>query len=430
MKVIKTLFTGIILIACLSLVSCKSTKKVPAAEAGAEENGDSTGSKAPSKNYTGWIDIPVKNLDLKVGSVRIRTKTKLGSYNISYLTEDGKYVPILSPANEYTGSYYSLKVGKKVYKLTPDVNIKTKARLDDSQKGLAMYYNVKDVASLVVQYDILSSSKKVEADMVKVTATIINESSKKQDFALKTILDTILGESNQYHFYTSEKAPVKNETLYRDVKNEKWIMSKNGIIKMQILLNGADISPIESVALANYVTLDTNLWEPDMLSYRAFDTVLSYNNSAVGITWPSVVLENGQSKSFIFYMAFAADVSEPKGFEYITQNSSEEQLAAFDSEDDEVEVVNTPAEKQEEKITVAQNEKTSVIQNTSDDVAQIIPSVGFDVSKISKEQLSPEYVQNLINKINMLEEDDSTVNRETLLQLNAELDAILEVLRQ
>ena len=48
---------------------------------------------------------------------------------------------------------------------------------------------------------------------------------------------------------------------------------------------------------------------------------------------------------------------------------------------------------------------------------------------LTQEQLTPEYIQKLLDKILALEENDANLNREELLKLNAELDAILESLR-
>ena len=58
-----------------------------------------------------------------------------------------------------------------------------------------------------------------------------------------------------------------------------------------------------------------------------------------------------------------------------------------------------------------------------------IPDVKFDVKSLSKEQFTPEYIQSLLFRIQSLEADDPALNREQILLLNAELDAILEALR-
>ena len=60
---------------------------------------------------------------------------------------------------------------------------------------------------------------------------------------------------------------------------------------------------------------------------------------------------------------------------------------------------------------------------------KVVPNVKFDVSTLTQEQLTPEYIQKLLDKILALEENDANLNREELLKLNAELDAILESLR-
>ena len=41
-----------------------------------------------------------------------------------------------------------------------------------------------------------------------------------------------------------------------------------------------------------------------------------------------------------------------------------------------------------------------------------------------------QYIQKLLDRISELEKDTSVANREEILQLNAELDEILSVLRQ
>ena len=56
--------------------------------------------------------------------------------------------------------------------------------------------------------------------------------------------------------------------------------------------------------------------------------------------------------------------------------------------------------------------------------------VPFDIETIGAEKLNYQYIQSLIDRINSLEGDDQNLDRNELLRLNAELDAILEKLRQ
>ena len=58
------------------------------------------------------------------------------------------------------------------------------------------------------------------------------------------------------------------------------------------------------------------------------------------------------------------------------------------------------------------------------------PDFEFIVPPVSDAQLDPEYVQDLIDRINSLQSDPDLVDHEEVSRLNAELDAILLKLRQ
>ena len=58
-----------------------------------------------------------------------------------------------------------------------------------------------------------------------------------------------------------------------------------------------------------------------------------------------------------------------------------------------------------------------------------VEEVPFDVSTVKKEQLDPAYVQSLLDRINSLEDSDSSIDQANLLKLNAELDAIINAIR-
>ena len=70
------------------------------------------------------------------------------------------------------------------------------------------------------------------------------------------------------------------------------------------------------------------------------------------------------------------------------------------------------------------------IINEKGEVPQEIPTVDFYIRNMSKDHLTPEYIQSLLDRIAALEEDSPSLNRQELLQLNTELDAILTYLRQ
>ena len=90
--------------------------------------------------------------------------------------------------------------------------------------------------------------------------------------------------------------------------------------------------------------------------------------------------------------------------------------------DDEDVVKNVKEPKQKKDVEVISSEEKPVEKE--------VQNVKIDVDSIEKEKLNYEYIQELIDKINKLEADDSEINKNELLMLNTELDVILEKLRQ
>ena len=407
----KLLFSTAVISILFELVSCKSADVVEKNEVKNEavkQNDKNT----EDKNYTSWIESAKEGNRLKSGIIRIKTKPHLGTFNIGVINDDNKDVSVLSSSNEYTSTSLYLKTSKKIYKLTAGSGVHTNSFV--GKNAIRLLYNIPKVADVAVDMYCFPSETPGDDDMIRVTATITNKGKKNETFSLKAILDTVLGESDKYHFYTSDGMPVKNEVIFRTMQNQKWVLSKNELASMQLLFDGGDCTAPSLVALANYSTLEKRSWEPDMLSYRAFDTVLSYNNSAVGVIWQESKIAPLETSKNVFYIALASDLRKPNGDKYLFHEENLE-----DEETEKTKVQNTKK----------MGEPADVLE-VAPSKPEVSESVDFTVKKLGKKQLSPEYVQALLNKIASLEENNPDINREELLQLNAELDAILEALRQ
>lgn len=386
-------------------------------------------STADAGNYTGWIKSKGKDITETFGIMQLKTRAKFGSYTISLINNKNKAVPVLSTSNEFTTNAIYLKNSRKTYCLTTDTSVKN--QVQKKEDGLSVLYSVPDVADVRVDFKCMSTEKKGTYNMLKVIMTVTNKSKRNDEFHLKSILDTTLGESDDFHFYTWEGVPVKNEVLYRTLQNQKWFLSKNNSAAMQFFYSGADCTVPALVALANYSTLEKNIWEPDMASFRAFDTVLSYNNSAVCAIWNPIKLAVNESGKVIFYLAFAVDGVKPNGENVIYDNNApklkpvEAAPAVEVIKDAGISGGYSLVEDLGEQETVSElNEKSESEKNTE------APSVDFYIQNMTNEQLTPEYIQALLDRIAALEENSPSLNRQELLQLNAELDAILTYLRQ
>ena len=406
--------------------------------------------KESKKNYTGWISSSIRPITSTVGNVKIDVRPKKGTFSLSVLNSNEKAIPVLSTANEYTTTSFYLKAGKKILKLCDDSNVSSAAK--KTAKGISILYTIDKTATVQVDLECVASVEGENEDTVKVTAVVHSLAKKKQEYSLKLILDTILGETDRHHFYTSSDSPVKGEVLYHSIKDDKWIVSRNTKANMQIILDGADVTPVESVALANYTTLNTKKWEADMTTFRSFDTVLSYNNSAVAVYWPKVNLEPEEEFTEIFYISLAAGENIPGGAAYVTgQVPAVEEAAETpvqNQEKTETAVSNTQKEPAVESIQAVQetpkpvvetvepkNTETKVVEpvvetpkTETQSVAAVEEKTPAKTTGIADDKLSIDYIQKLLDRIESLEEGDPEVNKEEINALNAELDAILTIL--
>ena len=408
--------------------------------------------KESKKNYTGWVSSSIRPVTSTIGNIKIDVRPKKGTFSIAVLNANGKAIPVLSTANEYTTTSLYLKAGKKILKLCDDSNVVSAAK--KTANGISIRYTIDKTAMVQLDFECLASVEGENEDTVKIVATVQSLAKKKQDYALKLLLDTVLGETDRHHFYTSEDSPVKGEVLYHSMKDEKWVVSKNAKATMQLIFEGADITPIESVALANFTTLDTKKWEADMTTFRSFDTVLSYNNSAVAVYWPKDSLEPEQEQSQIFYISLAAGENIPGGAAYIngqTVPQSDEQSAQEKEKESEkgkkgtqedTSVQNIQAVKEEEPVKTEPKktetkqpeseakteQKETKPQNVTAVEDKSSAKTSTNTSGITEDKLSLDYIQKLLDRIESLEEGDPSVNKEEINALNAELDAILTIL--
>jgi len=415
----KIVFTGLLLALVLSFTACGTTDEAKKAEKEAKKT-EAEAKKEKKDNGPQEVSSG-KEVTSKNGLIRIKVKPNLGTYNIAVVNKDEKLIPVTSTGNEYTSTCLYLKMNSKIYKLMAASNVNTSVTRNEN--GVSIDYDIPSVAHVNLNMDCIKSAEDSDLDMIKTTVTIKNLAKKRADFSLKQIIDTVLGEKTDIHFYSADNIPVKNEVLYRNLKNQNFFLSKNNSAVMQMLFNGGDATQPELLALANYSTLDTSSWEPGMTSYRSFDTVLSYNNSAVGAIWPEVRLLPDETCKIVYYLAFAVDGASPLGMEYVYGIPVEKKA------DKEVEKTGVEETLQLENSYTEEEPKTE-FKVSQDYTPKALEKVDFNVKKLPAEKYSQEYIQKLLDRISELEKDSASVNREELLKLNQELDEILAALRE
>ena len=407
--------------------------------------------KDNKKNYTGWISSSMRPVTGIYGNVKLYANPKKGTFAISVLNEDEKAINVLSSSNEYTTTSFYLQAGRKLFKLCDDSSVDSAAK--KTEKGLRLRYTIERNAVVIIDFECFSSKEGYAEDSVKITGAVVSLAKKKTDFALKLVFDTVLGETDRHHFYDSLNQPVKGEVIYHSMEEEKYFTSKNAKASMQMIFAGAEATPVQSVILANFTTLDTKKWEPDMTNFRSFDTVLSYNNSAVGVFWPKTSLEPDGEKDFVFYISMATGSDVPGGADYIFAEAPQEEGAEEQSEEagedaasaeegvqniqavkeEAAKPAEKPAEKPVEKPAVTEPVKTpeepQLVQTIKEEpLPEEKPAAVTEPVKIGDNRLSYDYIQRLLDRIDELEEGDPDLNKAEINALNAELDEILTIL--
>ena len=306
-------------------------------------------------------------------------------------SENDDYVPLFTTANEAYSSGFYLKYGKISRKLTRSTGINVE--IAETDNGAEVTYTIKNTATVIIKYTILSAVDKHLADCVRVDVSVENLNKLSDTFAVKAVFDTMLGEFIGKHFITAETEAINTEHMFQTMMDAKWIRSTDGVESMQFLLHGGDVSTPQYVALANRDLLLSTEWVPVVTDGRYFDSIRVTGNSAVGIYWRDVQLKSHAKSKFTFYITAATSSLPPPDIKTVCGNLSDE-IATLNVSD--------------EPVYVDSHGTT------------------FTVGELSEEQLDPAYIQELFNRIQELENSEgSSTYYDEIQKLNGELDAIL-----
>lgn len=371
--------------------------------------------------YTGWVYVPDTNFVIAKGDVKLTVRGKTGCFGLSVIPEAGKPVPVLATQEAFSSSFFSVKIGRKEYRLNRDPGVQCEARR--TQYGAQMAYTVKDEVQVVVDFSFMPSiAASSRLDMLRVTVYTINLGRSTQSFTVKGVFDTLLGENSVAHFATATRNRINTEVQYMDMHSERWVRSSNAKGAVQFLLDGNGITEPQFVTLANRDKLSMSRWVPDVQKSGSFSSVLAYNNSAVGINWPPAYLDPLKVDVITFYISFAADGNEPAGKDFLA--SLAEGKTALPSN-----LPNAVSAAGAQSHPFSLDDGSASFGTRTDSVAAGPSQTAFG-SAISANQLDPEYIQDLLDRIAKLENDPEKVDREEIMRLNAELDAIFQIIRR
>ena len=398
-----------------------------------------------------------KAVENRVGNVKLVLRGSLGSFQIYAVDSDQTEIPVLSTLDDFVSSYFSVLVGKKEYRMYENSGVLAGTRKTDL--GTQVVYVIPEEVRLLVKFEAMKSGFSDNEDMIKITAVVKNTGKKAADFALKNVLDTTLGEQRGPHFSTAEDSAINSEMQIRKFDKVRWMNSGNQKVSMQVFFSGGDISVPEVVSLANKDFISLPSWIPNAIRSRSFDSVLSYNNSAICINWEKVRLLPDGEASFIYYIALTTDGKKINGEDFIAsiekilKENGDIQKYSVKEFEDAYQKALTYAEQgdYENAMTIVlwlwenpehRNGRLESLKNyiakmldasRSEDFEKKLTELNANMpytegGKASNEKIDYGYVHELIQKIYALE-SGSDVDRAEIMRLNSELDAAMDDLR-
>lgn len=351
-------------------------------------------------------------------AVRVEFLGKTGTFNIFRtvpknpenknpdVKTDFKQIALFSDADNCLSTGFLLKIDGEIYHLTATNRIQKELRR--LQNSAQLVYTLGHKIRFIVDFSLISSKTDLPEDIICVKMYTISLDRQPHEVAIKGIFDTTAGEGSSVHFSTSKGTKVRGETIFSasEVERERDLISADDRTTFQFVLDGNGVSPVKSVIIANIDQLYKMNWTPIVRKGRGFTNIRGYDDSGVMIDWAEFIVQGEQNALHTFYIATATNDELPRGLYYIDgiENALKEE--------------EIPPKKEEPPAVPPKKENP----DKRTDVDFVVPS-------IKDYQLDPEYIQNLIDRIDALQ-SSKNVDQKELKKLNGELDAILEKLRQ
>nr|MCR5606724.1 hypothetical protein [Treponema sp.] len=307
--------------------------------------------------------------------------------NNSFFSNKIEKYPLIEKKNNYNSSYFFLYVDGKCYKLKRSSDVA--CWVVKSEQGVKVSYKVRDFAQVDINYVLVHDKA-----CAQISAVISNISNEEHEYGLCSVYDTFLGETSGLHFSTKNINSISNKVIFDNFENESYLRSSDGYSSIQFTASMNDTDAFEKVILASESDFSFNSWFPSVAIGKPFTTVESYGDSVAAFYWKRSLLATGQNRIITFYVSAACNGNVP---EYIREAS-------------------------EAKVIKVENAKSNVIKETS---------LNANNAKINEEKIDSEYIQSLLDRIEMLKAgDENGASEEEIKKLNAEIDVILQMMRQ
>ena len=325
-------------------------------------------------------------VDIYDGKLRLVIEDYDGNFYLYRKNLQGNYVSLLDSKRYSLNSGFYILYGKSVQKLmrSGDLSIFS----EETASGARLTFVSEEKFICTIDFVFLASDGK-ESDSLRIDASVKNVSQESKLVGLKVFFDTILGENSGTHFSTALHGSISSECYFNDMSREQWIQSSNDNVALRFLFAGDNITPIQTLALANKDVLSVPVWAPVFVPDRKFDSLQSYNNSALCASWEPKYLTSGEELSVCFYITTGAGRLLPADYKTLRSGIT----------------------------------GTSSVSDKGADSLSAFKSLPPPVDNIRDD--TDAYIRFLIARVRELEENPAAASREEITRLQAEIDAVL-----
>ena len=340
-------------------------------------------------------------------------------------------VPVIDTLDYANSSYIGIAVDKRFYNVHNTSGI-TYSYSNDGDT-LTVNYQIKKQILLSVEYTI--SSKNI----LSIKYHVKNIDSDAHSVMLKSVFDTIFEEFNGGFYSTESKKKIKSEYIISDFDRHQYIESSNKVVSIRFLLDENFSKYAYKAVVAAKPYFESDIFEGRFVEGRGFNTVLSYNNSAIGFFFKTLKLNAGEEKTFVQRIlfsktefAFPDDLDEePEQNVFVdgesdSENETQSAVTKFvpvDNAADYKPGVPSAVEEDDEEETV--DVKTEV--KTPVSVSK--PEQDNAVTEARRNALKKE-ASSLIDRIEKLDDDGANTDQAEVMRLQAQLDQILRQLKE
>ncbi|MCF7939088.1 MAG: hypothetical protein K9L68_10875 [Spirochaetales bacterium] len=236
--------------------------------------------------------------EITEGRIKIDIYEKIGRFIPSYLSDirSRTYTPLLLNKDPRT-SYFSLLVDNKIYRLGDSGVFRHSVSKKDNTATITWKSSELEIIQKIEPAGASTSSV---TNGLRLSIEMKNVSEKDLRVGIRYLMDTVLGEQQNAHFYLPDSSVDRESSFSGDSMPAYWISASernSGKPALQFMTKASGITQPNRLVFANWKRLDDSSWDYQTNSRRDFNLLpYSINDSAAAVYYGPWTMNRGSTK--------------------------------------------------------------------------------------------------------------------------------------